>query len=186
MHQELVRRAQAGDHEAFAVIVRGALARLLGTARLILRDSSLAEEAVQDALLEAWRDLNGLREPDRLDAWLQRILVRTAYRTAGRQRRRRVAEVPIDPRLDVAMAEDARSLGDRDAIERAFQLLTRDQRTVLALVYFADMTLADASVAMSIPVGTTKSRLHHALHALRAALAADDRLVVGELDRRTT
>ena len=93
MQQELVRRAQAGDHDAFAALVRGTLARLLGTARLILRDTDRAQDAVQDALLEAWRDIRGLRDPDRVDAWLHRILVRSCYRSARRDRRREVTEI---------------------------------------------------------------------------------------------
>jgi RNA polymerase sigma factor (sigma-70 family) len=176
MQQEFVRRAQAGDHDAFAALVRGTLARLLGTARLILRDTDRAQDAVQDTLLEAWRDIRGLRDPDRIDAWLHRILVRSCYRTARRDRRREITEIPLQPLDDVAGPDDAHMLADRDEIERAFRRLTQDQRTVLTLVYFADLSLADASVALGIPIGTTKSRLHNALKALRAALAADERV----------
>ncbi len=67
-------------------------------------------------------------------------------------------------------------LAERDEIERAFERLTQDQRTILTLVYFADLSLADAALALGIPIGTTKSRLHNALIALRAALAAADRV----------
>ena len=185
MDHEAVRRAQEGDHEAFAAIVRGALARLYGTARLILRDPSLAEEAVQEALLEAWRDIRALRDPDRLEAWLQRILVRTCYRTARGSRRRFAAEIPLDPAVDLAEADSTGHIADRDTIEHAFRHLSQDERTVLVLVYFADLTLADASVVLGIPLGTMKSRLHHAIRSLRAAMAADDR-VLGILDRTTT
>jgi RNA polymerase sigma-70 factor, ECF subfamily len=185
MRHESVRRAQEGDHEAFAAIVRDALPRLYGTARLIVRDPSLAEESVQEALLEAWRDLRGLRDVDRLDAWLHRILVRTCFRSARRYRQRAVREIPLDPGFDAVSTDAAPPVADRDSLERAFHRLTRDERTVLALVYFADMTLADASVSMGIPLGTTKSRLHHALKALRAALAADDRPLQA-LDRQMT
>lgn len=185
MDHEAVRRAQEGDHEAFASIVRGALARLFGTARLILRDSSLAEEAVQDALLEAWRDIRALRDPDRVDAWLHRILVRTCYRAARGSRRRVAAEIPLDPGVDMAATDRTAHVADRDTIEQAFRHLSQDERTVLVLVYFADLTLADTSVVLGIPLGTTKSRLHHALRSLRAALAAEDR-ALGTLDRTTT
>ena len=73
----LVERAGAGDHDAFAVLVRGIIARLDAAARLILRDPELARDAVQDALVHAWRDLPGLRDPDRFDAWIHRITVRS-------------------------------------------------------------------------------------------------------------
>ena len=176
MQQDLVRQAQAGDQEAFAVIVRGALSRLYGTARLILRDSSLAEDAVQDALWEAWRDIRGLRDPDRIDAWLHRIVVRACYRSLGRSRRRDVKEIPLDATYERAGRDDAASLADRDEMERAFRRLTKEERTVVALVYYADMTVVDAAVVMGVPLGTAKSRLHRALASLRASLAADERL----------
>lgn len=176
MRQDLVRRAQAGDHDAFSALVRDSLARLYGTARLILRDSEKAQDAVQDALFQAWRDIRGLRDPDRLDAWLTRILVRSCYTIAKRERRREVTEIALDARHEPSRPDPSTWMADRDEIERAFRRLTQDQRTVLTLVYFADLTLPDAAVALGIPLGTTKSRLHHALNALRAAVAADERV----------
>ena len=94
MQQDLVRRAQEGDHDAFCVLVRSVLARLFASARRILRDQDRAEDAVQEALIEAWRDIRGLRDVDRLDAWLHRLLVRSCYRVAGRDRRRALVEIP--------------------------------------------------------------------------------------------
>jgi RNA polymerase sigma-70 factor (ECF subfamily) len=176
MQQELARRAREGDHDAFSALVRGTLGRLYTTARLILRDPDRAEDAVQDALIEAWRDIRGLRDLDRLDAWLHRLLVRSCYRAAKRERRRTIAEIPLGPLHEGAGPDGSLSLADRDEIERAFERLTQDQRTVLTLVYFADLSLADAAVAMGVPVGTAKSRLHHALIALRAAMAATERM----------
>jgi len=175
MQQELVRRAQEGDHEAFTAIVRGALARLYASARFILRDPDRAEDAVQEALIEAWRDIADLREADRLDAWLHRLLVRSCYRTARRTRRREITEVALLPSHDRSGPDSLGLLSERDQIASAFRRLTQDQRTVLTLVYFADLSLADAAVALAIPLGTMKSRLHHAMKALRAAIAADER-----------
>ena len=176
MQQELVRRAQGGDHDAFCTLVRGALGRLLSTARLILRDQDRAEDAVQDALIEAWRDIRGLRDPDRLDAWLHRLLVRSCYRAARRDRRREVVEIPLSPDDDAQAPDPAGSLADRDRVSRAFRKLTEDQRAVLVLIYFADLPLVDVAAALDIPLGTTKSRLSRATDALRAVLEADERL----------
>jgi RNA polymerase sigma-70 factor, ECF subfamily len=176
MQQELARRAREGDHDAFSALVRDTLGRLYTTARLILRDPDLAEDAVQDALIEAWRDIRGLRDLDRLDAWLHRLLVRSCYRSARRERRRTVTEIPLGPFHDGAGPDGHLSLANRDEIDRAFRRLTQDQRTVLTLVYLADLSLADTAVALGIPIGTTKSRLHHALIALRAAIAAAERV----------
>ncbi len=97
MRQELARRAREGDHDAFSALVRETLGRLYTTARLILRDPDRAEDAVQDALIEAWRDIRGLRDLDRLDAWLHTLLVRSCYRTARKERRRTVVEIPLGP-----------------------------------------------------------------------------------------
>ena len=163
MQQELARRAREGDHDAFSALVRETLGRLYTTARLILRDPDRAEDAVQDALIDAWRDIRGLRDLDRLDAWLHKLLVRSCYRAAKRERRRTISEIPLGPFHDGARPDGSLSVADRDEIERAFQRLTQDQRTVLTLVYFADLSLADAAVALGVPIGTTKSRLHHAL-----------------------
>src|SRR4026207_2111689 len=87
--RELVERASNGDHDAFAVLVGVSVARLEAVARLILRDQELARDAVQDALIRAWRDLPGLRDPERFDAWLHRLLVNARLDLARRRGRRR-------------------------------------------------------------------------------------------------
>jgi DNA-directed RNA polymerase specialized sigma24 family protein len=73
MERDLVLRAQAGDHEAFSGLAASSISRLHRTARLILRDDDAASDAVQEALTTAWLKLRGLREPDRFEAWLNRL-----------------------------------------------------------------------------------------------------------------
>jgi RNA polymerase sigma-70 factor (ECF subfamily) len=92
MQRDLVVRAQRGDLDAFSALTVGATNRLFGAARLILRDDEHAADAMQDALLQAWRDLRGLRDPDRFDAWLHRLVGRACYRAAKRGRHRAVVE----------------------------------------------------------------------------------------------
>ena len=176
MQAELVDRARRGDREAFGVLAAGAVDRLYAIARLALRDTELAEDATQDALVRAWRDLPTLRDVERFDAWLYRLLVRSCA-DIGRHRRRWRAEVAILP--EPAEADSAAAVADRDLIERGLRRLTVAQQTILVLTYYVGLSLAETADALEIPVGTAKSRLHYAIEALRAALAADERGTVG-------
>lgn len=168
-------RAQRGDREAFSTLAHRVSPRLYASARLILRQPDRAEDAVQDTLVEAWRNIRGLRDPDRLDAWLHRLLVRCCHRYIRQEQQRRITEIELPMGLGDHRSDTARSVAERDEMEQAFRRLTPDQRTILALVYYADLSLADVSAALGIPLGTTKSRLHRSTDALRAALAADSR-----------
>lgn len=175
MHSDLVRRAQTGDHEAFSALASTAISRLHRTARLILRDDDRASDAVQDALTSAWLDIRALRDPERFDAWLHRLLVRACYREAGRSRRRWALEVQVTA-LDFPVASDGtHDLVLRDQLERGFRRLSPDQRAVLVVHHYLGLRDGEAADALGIPAGTVKSRLNRATAALRAALEADDR-----------
>ena len=175
MERELAIRARAGDHEAFSELARASIGRLTAVARLILHDEDRAQDAVQDALVDAWRDIRGLRDPDRLTAWLHRLLVRACYDQARRHRRRTVAEVAMSGDDGPTVADSQGSVAKHDQLERGLRRLTHEQRAVLVLVYYVDVSHADAARVLDIPVGTLKSRLNRSLQALRAALEADDR-----------
>ena len=170
--RELVERAGRGDHDAFAVLAGASAARLEAMARLILRDDALAEDAVQDALIRAWRNLPGLRDPDRFDAWLQRLTVNACLDTA-RRRRRRPIEVEITDFNPPTSGDTSGLVADRDQLERGFRRLSVDQRAVLVLHYYLGMPVPAVAETIGVPLGTAQSRLHRALEAMRAALAAD-------------
>jgi RNA polymerase sigma-70 factor (ECF subfamily) len=172
---ELVERARAGDHDAYRQLIETGIARLLASARLILRDTTRADDAVQDALVAAWRSLPGLRDTTRFDAWLHRLLVHACYRVARRERRHSVTQIPLIAPPDRPAADAVSTVEDRDELERAFRVLTVDQRAVLVLVYYADLSMTEVADALGIPAATAKSRMYRALAALRAALAADER-----------
>jgi RNA polymerase sigma-70 factor (ECF subfamily) len=176
---ELVDRARRGDREAFSVLAGGAVDRLYAIARLILRDAELAEDATQEALVRAWRDLPTLRDVERFDAWLYRLIVR-ASADVGRHRRRWRAEITILP-AEPAEPDRTSELADRDQLERALRRVSDDQRAILVLTYYVGLSPTDAADALDIPVGTAKSRLHYAIEALRAAVEADDRASTGAL-----
>jgi RNA polymerase sigma-70 factor (ECF subfamily) len=133
MDVELVVRAREGDHDAFSQIAAAAIGRLTAVARLILRDEDRAQDAVQDALVDAWRDIRALRDPERLDAWLHRLVVHACYSQARRARRRSVLEVSLAPSMAPAITNGARDLETHDQLERGLRRLSTDQRAVLVL-----------------------------------------------------
>jgi RNA polymerase sigma-70 factor (ECF subfamily) len=170
--RELVERARLGDHDAFSDLARAALPRLDATARLILRDVEWAKDAVQEALVRAWRDLPSLRDPDKFDAWIYRLLVRSCTDEA-RRRRRHTLEVELTPLDHPSIADGALSVAERDAIERGFRRLDPEQRALIVMHHYLDLPLPDVAETLRIPLGTAKSRLHRALSVMRAALEAD-------------
>jgi RNA polymerase sigma-70 factor, ECF subfamily len=166
----LVEQARQGDREAFATLIRAAATRLDAAARLILRDRELARDAVQEALIRAWRDLPGLRDPDRFDAWLHRLLAHAAIDEA-RRRKRRVIEVPVSS-IDPPGREDAIAvLADRDALERALAALAPEHRALVVLHYYLGLPVPEAAAALGISLGAAKSRLHRSIGALRRGFA---------------
>lgn len=173
MRRDLVEAARRGDHEAFEVLATSAGDRLYAVARLILRGSDLAEDAVQEALVRAWQQLPNLRDPDRFDAWLYRLVV-NACADQGRQLRRWSNHVrPL--LLEASISDDTGAVADREQLERGFGRLKPEQRAVVVLHYYSGFPAAEIARMLGIPEGTARSRLHYATEAMRAALQADAR-----------
>jgi len=168
----IVEQARQGDHDAFASLIDGHLARLDAAARLILRDPELARDAVQEALIRAWRDLPGLRDPERFDAWLHRLTV-NACLDLVRRRKRRVIEVELIPTDSPTTHDVAGALADRQLLDQALGGLAPGHRAVVALHYLLGMPLPEVAVSLRIPLGTAKSRLHYALVAMRTVVTAE-------------
>lgn len=175
MQRDLVHRASRGDHDAFAALATNAYGRLHRTAQLILRREDLASDAVQEALTSAWLHVRAVRDPDRFDAWLNRLVVRACY-----QELRRAKRGPIQVRVDSIRApgidDSVGALADRDQLERGFQRLSGDHRAVLVVHHYLGLADAEASAVLDVPIGTYKSRLNRAHLSLRAALEADERV----------
>ena len=172
MDPELVIAAQSGDREAFAILARAQGDRLFGIARRILRDHERAEDAVQNALVIAWRELPRLRDPDRFEAWLTRSLVNECY-DEYRRSRRLTADVRALPVDGPAAPDDIQSVIDRDQLARGFGRIPTDQRAVLVLRHYLGLEPADIARTLDLPEGTVRSRLHYAYRAMRAAIEAD-------------
>jgi RNA polymerase sigma-70 factor (ECF subfamily) len=176
MERELVQRAMQGDEEAFDALVGRIGDSMHSVARRILRDTNLAQDATQQALLDAWRYLPTLRDPDRFEAWTHRLLVRACYAEAKRERRQRgnltlLRDVMPDP-------DSSARLAASDELDRHFRQLSVEHRTIVVLVHYLGLTPSEAADRMGTPAGTARSRLHYALLQLRSAFEADARLAV--------
>ena len=182
MDTDLVTQAQHGDEEAFAVIAVAVGDRVHAVAHRILRDVSLAEDATQQALLAIWRDLPKLRDPARFEAWAYRLVVRACY-AEGRRAHAWQPALRLLPTDEPVEADAARSLADRDQLERGFRRLSVDHRAVIVLHHYLDLPLDQVAEVLGVPSGTVRSRLHYAMRAMRAALDADARLPAVETAR---
>ena len=169
MDRDLVERARQGDREAFAVLVHQVSDTLYAVAHRILRDTGLAEDALQNALVLAWRRLPKLREPDRFEAWIHRILVHACYDESQRTRSWR-SNVRVLPVEEPSGSDEHAAIADRDELERAFRRLSLEQRAVFVLHHYVGLPLVEIAELLEIPAGTARSRLHYAIEALRHAL----------------
>ena len=176
MERSLVERAQRGDREAFQELAFAISDRLFAVAHRILRDFDAAGDALQVALLRIWRDLPSLRDPDRIEAWAYRALVRACHDQLRRERR-----AAPDLRLltaETTSGDPAANVSDREELERAFGRLNADQRAVIVLQYYRDLTLPEIAEVLQVPIGTVRSRIHYAKRVLRAAIEADARPMI--------
>lgn len=176
MDANLIDRAKRGDRDAFTTLVLSLGDRLYSVAFRILRDTSSAEDAVQQAFLIAWRELPKLRDESRLEAWLYRLLVNACYaeiRRAGRWQPglRLVTDLDPDPTTERAQLGVER----RDELERGFRRLSGEQRAVLVMHHYLGLSGAEIAEALGISPGTVRSRLHYARQQMRAVLEADSR-----------
>ena len=173
MQRTLVDQAKRGDEEAFDALARLVGDRCMAIAVRILRDSHLAEDAVQSSLVVAWRELRTLRDTDRFEPWLHRILTNECYAEARRRTRwtANITVLPVEPHH----GGDILTINDRDQLERAFRRLTLEQRAVLVFHRYVGLSLPEIADRLGVPLGTVKSRVHHATAALRASIEADDR-----------
>jgi RNA polymerase sigma-70 factor, ECF subfamily len=170
--RELVERAKRGDHDAFAQLAGALVARLDAAARLILRDHDLARDAVQEGFLRAWKNLPALRDPDKFEAWLRRLVVRSCI-DVMRHRGRRPVEVELSPFDGPVVADAATAVADRELLDVALRRLDPELRTIVVLHYYLGLTLPDVAATLGIPTGTAKSRLNRSLVAMRASIVAD-------------
>ena len=166
----LVEAACAGDRDAFGRLVRPHLAHAVGAATLITGNDSDGADAVQDALLAAWQRLPQLRNPESFPAWFRSIVVRAALGMARRTRH----IVELDMEVAAPLDQLDRALNLR-TLRRALVRLDDKDRVLLTLHHYWDLPVAETARLIGVPEGTVKSRVHHAMHRLRAAYDAEER-----------
>ena len=165
---EAVRRCQDGDRDAFRHLVEAYKNPLYGTAVLMTGNPALAEEHVQEALLNAWRGIRGFQRGRPFKPWLMRILINDVL---SGQRRRALRTVPLEDSPEPrAPSDEAEAIANRETLRQALDQLTPEHREVVVLRYFADLTVAEVARSAGIREGTAKSRLHRALRQMRELL----------------
>lgn len=166
--EELIQRSQRGDGEAFRILIEQYRSALFGTAYLMVRDRQIAEEAVQDAILKMWQHIASLRDHERVKPWLMRILVNEVNHQFSKKS---VLTVPLDQASELADDCDADEMliqGENNhLLKQALAMLPVEQKKVVVLRYFADLTIPEIAAATSNPEGTIKSRISRALDRLR-------------------
>lgn len=169
----LVSRARSGQREAFDLLAMSIVDRLYAVARLVLRDSDRAEDAVQETLVRCWRDLPSLRDVEKFDPWLRRLLMR-AITDEFRRARSHLASIAV-LRVEPSMRDPAEDIVVREQLDTAFRRLTVEHRAIVVLRLYLGLSIEDSASSLGIPVGTAKSRLHYATDAMRLALESDAR-----------
>lgn len=159
-----VQLACAGDKEAFARLIRAVQADMYRMARSLLDRDEDCADAMQEAVLKAYRGVGKLREPAFFRTWLFRILIHECRQL--HRKHKRVSPADKLPEPEAAPFQPDLDLDVRDAVER----LREPLRTLVRLHYFADLPLADISDMTGVPEGTLKSRLHRARRALAKRL----------------
>ena len=170
---DAVARAREGDRDAFDRVAMQVVDRLYRIARLILRDTEQAEDAVQETLVRAWRDLRGLRDSESLRCADHRLLMRAIHDEFRQAKRQRSIVTLLRPESSIHDSSEA--IAVREQLERGFERLTMEHRKVLVLRLYIGLSLEETATTIGTPVGTAKSRLHYATEAMRDALAADAR-----------
>jgi RNA polymerase sigma-70 factor (ECF subfamily) len=179
---DLVERASRGDRDAFSTLAAASVDRCYGLAYRILRDHHRAQDATQQALLGAWRDLPTLRDPSRFEAWLHRLVVHACY-VEARTERRWSARVRVLALHHEAADDPTDSVADRDQLEHSFRALSPEQRAVVVLHHHHGYPLAEIAKVLGIPEGTARSRLHYAVRRIRVALDPVDRSALTSEER---
>ena len=169
------QRARLDREAAFHGLVDRHLERSYRLATVVLDSATESQDAVHDAFVTAWRKYDTLRDPGRLEAWFDRIVVNTCRDRMRRNHRLQVRDISAVP--DIADGDPTVIVPDELLIRGALGRLSPDDRIVLALRFYRDMKVDDIAAAMDIRPRAVSSRLHRALERLRHILEQDEQEV---------
>lgn len=169
-------RAEAERTALFLRLADLELGRAFRTAGYILGNAADAEEATQDAILHAWRAWPSMRDPDRFGPWFERILVNACLDRVRRRHGIRLVDLEAAP--DLQGADPFMAGLARDEVGRALAALPAEQRAVVVLRFWRDLSLQDIADRLGLPVGTVKSRLHYGMRTMRTTLEPGSSLEV--------
>ena len=172
--RSVIDRARNGDLDAFESIVRARMDAVYRLTSAILGDQADARDAAQETFVAAWHELPRLREPEKFEAWLQRVAVNESRMTLRARARRRVREIPSSEVAALATHAPLNDRSDASLLDAAMLELPIEQRALLVLHHLEGRPLAEIAGLLEIPIGTAKSRLFHARRALETALRAEE------------
>lgn len=158
------------DEERFVRLVDGRLRSGFHLAGYLLGDACEAEDAVQDSIERAWRAWSDLRDEASFAPWFDRILVNVCRDRSRRGRQHQTVQMSADFALHAPDSFGA--IYERDALGRSIRALPVDQRTVVVLRFWRDLSIDQIAELLAVPTGTVKSRLHYGLESIRGAIAA--------------
>ena len=171
---DIIRRCQAGDLEAFRTVVEKYQNILYGTAYLMTGNRTAAEDHVQEAFLSAWKGIGSFRSGYPLKPWLVRILVNKII-SSQRANQNPMISLDTESFADPAGDDPAEEIAQRDQLRRVMQRLSNEQRQVVLLRYFAGLSLAETAAALRRPQGTVKSQTSRALELLKDLIEEDNK-----------
>lgn len=174
---ELVLQAQKGDAHAFEELVRATQKSLFYTVLRVVQDQHIADDLVQEVYIKAFQSLPELKTPEFFKAWIHRIAMNRAIDTRRSAKKAAEKVFLVDDFFETAVADDKQQRIDpreqaklENAVSDAIADLPDQQRVVMSLTMEKNMSQEEIAQIMECPVGTIKSRLHHARKTLKEKL----------------
>jgi RNA polymerase sigma factor (sigma-70 family) len=170
---ELVKRCQTGDKNAFEELYHSTCHQALKTAYLISGRRGVAEDIVQEAFIQCYKEIKRLKEPNAFYAWFYKILIRCSWRMLSKNKAlASCCSVSANTVMDLNFCLDdmIETQEIYDQVRLAMEQLTIPLRTVVTLYYYNNLSIAEIAKVLDCVQGTVKSRLHNARKSIEKEL----------------